>query len=178
MSITLGVPNFDPGTLCLGILGMSQVRSNPFWQKTAPETLVLSRKFGDEIIYIYTYNNSKIDIISLIYLYCLWARRMGMQQKNEYIYIYIVTDNHLEHHFFSKISEPVLRTSKQLHLEHQNCSKYALRTSEKQILRTFPLIFCILRTLNTHILRTCPVTLVNLDIYTLYTHKYLGEHHT
>ena len=78
----------------------------------------------------------------------------------------IVTDNHLEHQFFSKISEPVLRTSKQLHLEHQNCSKYALRTSEKQILRTFPLIFCILRTLNTHILRTCPVTLVNLHIYT------------
>ena len=67
---------------------------------------------------------------------------------------------------FSKISEPVLRTSKQLHLEHQNCSKYALRTSEKQILRTSPLIFRILRTLNTHILRTCPVTLVNLHIYT------------
>ena len=57
---------------------------------------------------------------------------------------YIVTDNHLEHHFFSKISEPVLRTSKQLHLEHQNCSKYALRTSEKHILRTSPLIFAYL----------------------------------
>ena len=81
------------------------------------------------------------------------------------IYIYIVTDIYLEHHF-PKISEPFLRTSKQLHLEHQKCSKYALRTSEKQILRTSPLIFCILRTLNTHILRTCPVTLVNLHIYT------------
>ena len=79
--------------------------------------------------------------------------------------IYIVTDIYLEHHF-SKISEPFLRTSKQLHLEHQKCSKYALRTSEKQILRTSPLIFGILRTLNTHILRTCPVTLVNLHIYT------------
>ena len=89
---------------------------------------------------------------------------------NKYMYciyiIYIVTDIYLEHQFFSKISEPFLRTSKQLHLEHQNCSKYALRTSEKQILRTSPLIFCILRTLNTHILRTCPVTLVNLHIYT------------
>ena len=81
------------------------------------------------------------------------------------VYIYIVTDIYLEHHF-SKISEPFLRTSKQLHLEHEKCSKYALRTSEKQILRTSPLIFCILRTLNTHILRTCPVTLVNLHIYT------------
>ena len=37
-------------------------------------------------IYIYAYNN-KIDIISLIYLYFLWARRMGMQQK-KWIYIY------------------------------------------------------------------------------------------
>ena len=42
----------------------------------------------------------------------------------------IVTDIYLEHQF-SKISEPFLRTSKQLHLEHQKSSKYALRTSEK-----------------------------------------------
>ena len=85
--------------------------------------------------------------------------------SNKFQVLHIVTDIYLEHHF-SKISEPFLRTSKQLHLEHQKCSKYALRTSEKQILRTSPLIFCILRTLNTHILRTCPVTLVNLHIYT------------
>ena len=77
------------------------------------------------------------------------------------------SDGHiLRTSIFSKISEPFLRTSKQLHLEHQKCSRYALRTSEKQILRTYPLIFCILRTLNTHILRTCPVTLVNLYIHT------------
>ena len=83
-----------------------------------------------------------------------------------YIVVYIYSDGHILRTSFSKISEPFLRTSKQLHLEHQKCSKYALRTSEKQILRTSPLIFCILRTLNTHILRTCPVTLVNLHIYT------------
>ena len=59
----------------------------------------------------------------------------------------IATDIYLEH-IFSKISEPLLRTS------------------EKQILRTSPLIFAYLEHSNTHILRTYPVTLVNLHIYT------------
>jgi hypothetical protein len=38
-----------------------------------------------------------------------------------YIYMYIVTDMYLEHHFFSKISKPPLRTSKLPYLEHQKC---------------------------------------------------------
>ena len=106
-----------------------------------------------------------VTIYEYIYVYIQYIYNIHVYIYIQYIYIY--SDGHiLRTSFFSKISEPFLRTSKQLHLEHQKCSKYALRTSEKQILRTSPLIFCILRTLNTHILRTCPVTLVNLHIYT------------
>ena len=59
-----------------------------------------------------------------------------------------------------------LRTSKQLHLEHQNCSKYALRTSEKQILRTSPdwyVVYVLM--ISPFFLRELPIFVADLEIF-------------